>query len=139
MACDSFHFFFSNILLSDSTEIDKNETIGSIECASSSITIDNKAGELARPDFLAGDIVWTKLRGYPAWPSRIERIYGEKNQMAEVWWFNDYRRSKVYKSQLQSFLRNFKANSNAFKHHIGLETAAKEAMMYIGSKFNNLY
>lgn len=83
--------------------------------------------------FSVGDIVWAKLRGSPFWPAKIERIYGTKLQMVEILWFNDYRRSKVYKTQIEQFLPNFAKNSKLFKQHIGLETAAKEAVLYVAS------
>lgn len=81
--------------------------------------------------------VWAKISGHPNWPAKVEQIYGCRLQMAEILWFNDYRRSKVYKSQLQRFLPNEEQHSKLFDGHIGLETAAKEAMLYIASKMNN--
>lgn len=36
-----------------------------------------------------GDVVWAKIGGYPYWPCKVERIYGVRNQMVEVFWSND--------------------------------------------------
>lgn len=99
-------------------------------------TVDN---QIALLDFKIGDVVWSKLSGHPIWPSKIERIYGIKHQMLEIVWFNDYRRSKIYKTQAQKFLPNFQKHAHLFDKHIGLETAAKEAMIYIGSKMNKTF
>lgn len=89
---------------------------------------------VAKIDFKVGDVVWAKIRGCPFWPAKIERIYGVKLQMIEILWFNDYRRSKVYRTQIESFLPNFRKNSKFFKEKVGLETAAKEAVLYMTSK-----
>lgn len=91
--------------------------------------------QIALLDFKIGDVIWAKLSGHPIWPSKIERIYGIKHQMLEIVWFNDYRRSKIYKTQAQ----NFQKHAHLFNTHIGLETAAKEAMIYIGSKMNKTF
>lgn len=85
---------------------------------------------IAEIDFRIGDVIWAKLKGSPYWPAKVERIYGAKNQMMEVLWFNDCRRSKIFKTQGECFLKNFEKNSKFFKTHIGLETAAKEAVMF---------
>lgn len=98
----------------------------------------SNGNEIAIIDFQVNDIVWVKLKGSPFWPAKIERIYGQRNQMLEVFWFNDYRRSKVNKGQAQPFLRNFRKHAKSFNHHIGLEAAAKEAILYGTSTLNHL-
>lgn len=85
---------------------------------------------VALMDFKVGEVIWAKMRGYPAWPAKIERIYGANHQMVEIFWFNDYRRSKILKAQCSKFHSEFETNSKIFNKHIGLETAAKEAMIY---------
>lgn len=88
--------------------------------------------DIAKVDFRVGDVVWAKISRYPHWPAKIERIYGVRNRMVELLWINDYRRTKVYKTQLQDFLKNFDSHREMFLKHVGLEAAAKEAMIYIG-------
>lgn len=84
--------------------------------------------------FRVGQVVWAKLRGFPCWPAKIERIGGEKKQFIEIFWFNDYRRSKVFRSQLFDFHKHFARFAIGFENHIGLETAAKEALIYLSRK-----
>lgn len=93
----------------------------------------SRTNVVALIDFMPGEVVWAKLRGHPMWPAKIDRIYGTKNQMTEVIWFNDYRRSKLLKSQLCKFHANFDEMSKHFEKHVGLETAAKEALIYVMS------
>lgn len=88
---------------------------------------------IAKIDFQSGDVIWAKIKGSPFWPAKVERIYGAKNQMMEIQWFNDYRRSKIFKTQGEHFLENFRKNSKVFDRHIGLETAAKEAVLHATS------
>lgn len=91
------------------------------------------ARTVAKPDFVVGDIVWAKIRGHPFWPAKIENMYGVKNHMCEILWFNDHRRTKVHKATLKFFLPNFDTHKKEFANHIGLETAAKEAVIYATS------
>lgn len=89
-----------------------------------------------RMEFVPGDIVWAKIKGYPHWPAKVERVYGVKNQMVEVFWFNNYKRTRMNKGQLLNFLTNFDRFRPDFVNHIGLEPAAKEAILYLGSQMN---
>lgn len=91
--------------------------------------------EVATLHMKVGDIVWAKLSRAPYWPAKIERVYGIKNQMIEVVWFNEYRRSKIHKGQAEDFLLNFKKHVPKFNDFVGLETAAKEATIYAMSIF----
>lgn len=75
------------------------------------------------------EVVWGKIRGWPHWPARVTSI--EQNKYV-VTWFNDYRKSKLFHTQLFKFYPNFESFSNKFSSSIGLETAAKEALLYIG-------
>lgn len=93
-----------------------------------------KCNQIATLEFKEGDVIWAKNRGFPNWPARIESIYGEKRQLYRIYWFNDYRVSKVFKSQITNFCKNFDENSRLFDSHLGLETAAREALIYLGSK-----
>lgn len=87
-------------------------------------------------DLMPGDIVWAKIKGYPYWPAKIERIFGAKNQMVEVFWFNNYKRTKMCRASCMSFLSNFDRFRSSFNNYIGLEPAAKEAIIYLGSQMH---
>lgn len=95
--------------------------------------LSNQAKQIAHC-FKVGEVVWAKLRGFPCWPARIEKIIGDKKQLIEIFWFNDYRKSKVYRSQIFNFHDNFSQFSKEFESHVGLETAAKEALIYLARK-----
>lgn len=56
--------------------------------------------------------------------------------MVVVVWFNDYRTTKMYKSQIFKFLKNFDTYAVNFKNVVGLEKAAQEAMIYFGSSLS---
>lgn len=86
---------------------------------------------MAKPDFMVGDIVWAKIRGSPFWPAKIERIYGQKYQMAEVYWLNDYRRTKIFITQMKKFYAHFDEFKSTFSNHLGLETAVEEALIIL--------
>lgn len=55
---------------------------------------------VAVPEFKLDEVIWSKLRGWPHWPARI--LSFEENKI-EIYWFNDYRTSKVFKSALFKF------------------------------------
>lgn len=99
--------------------------------------IGTQSNQIEQIDFCIGEVVWAKIRGYPGWPARIESIYGDKRQTFRVYWFNDYRTSNIYRSQIYKFHLNFEQFSKPFDSHIGLETAAREALMYLAKKNNN--
>lgn len=84
--------------------------------------------------YKVGEVVWAKIRGFPGWPARIEDIFGGKRQMFRIFWFNDYRYSNVYINQIFKFHSYFEQFSKPFNSHIGLETAAREALMYIAAE-----
>lgn len=94
----------------------------------------NQSADISTEFFRVGQVVWAKLRGFPCWPAKIERICGEKKHLIEIFWFNDYRRSKVFRSQIFDFNEHFAQFAVELKNHIGLETAAKEALMYLAKK-----
>lgn len=90
---------------------------------------------MAQIDFKIGEIVWAKIKGFPHWPCVIRAFH--KN-MAIVFWFNDYRQTKIYRTQLFKFLPNFDTFSKLFSQKIGLETAAKEALIAYGQQMAQL-
>lgn len=97
---------------------------------------DEKRSQVAVLDFKVGEVIWAKIRGYPGWPARIEQISGEKRLTYRVYWFNDYRTSTVFKSQIFKFHPNFEQYAKEFQSHIGLETAAREALIYLARTEN---
>lgn len=94
----------------------------------------NQSKAVSTEFFRPGQVVWAKLRGFPCWPAKIERICGDKKQLIEIFWFNDYRRSKVFRSQIFDFHKHFAQYAVEFENHIGLDTAAKEALIYLSKK-----
>lgn len=86
---------------------------------------------IAKFEFKIGEAVWCKLKGSSHWPARIISFDGRRY---DVYWFNDYRQSKVYHSQLFKFEPNIHEFSKKFEKIQGLETAAKEALIYLSQK-----
>lgn len=76
--------------------------------------------------FSMDEVVWAKLKGHPAWPAKI---VGFENKRFEILWFNDYRRSKVFRSQLFKF-NNANVEKFSKAKNVGVETAIKEAILY---------
>lgn len=86
----------------------------------------NSQRTIAIVEFNENEVVWAKLKGHPYWPARI--VSFEKNKF-EIFWFNDYRKSKVFRTQLLKFNQtNFEEYSKTKK--IGFEAAVKEAILY---------
>lgn len=104
--------------------------------------------------FLSGDLVWVKLRGWPAWPARvgycelqtancfnlirftnqffsfqINNIISFKPFKCEVEFFNDGRTSNVFASQIEYLFAGFENNPEKIKIHSAINKAAKEAML----------
>lgn len=84
--------------------------------------------------FSVGEIVWARIKGHPHWPARI--VSFPSNKMAWVTWFNDYRKTKLYRTQLFKFLLNFDEFAKRFKDSVGLETAAREALICYGQNIH---
>lgn len=78
--------------------------------------------------FKINEIVWGKIRGWPHWPARITVLEGRRY---EVIWFNDYRKSKLFPSQVFKFTENFEKFAVKFPNSVGLQTAAKEALIFM--------
>lgn len=75
--------------------------------------------DLALVDFKIGEVVWAKIKGFPHWPCIIRNF---DKKMVLVQWYNDYRSTKVYRTQLFKFLENFNEFSKSFNQKIGLDT-----------------
>lgn len=92
------------------------------------------SNQIVKAAFQEGEVVWAKIRGHPFWPATIECFHYGRTQMIDVRWFNDYRKTKLYTTQLQNFFPNYDSHKHLFEHHVGLECAVKEALIYIGHK-----
>lgn len=82
-------------------------------------------------DFKVNEVVWAKIKGHPHWPAKIKCF--PSNRMVTVVWFNDYRTTKIYRTQLFKFLVNFDSFAKNFDSTIGLRAAAQEGLMYYGN------
>lgn len=95
--------------------------------------IENSA--VAVPDLAINEVVWAKIKGANHWPAKILSIQRHTRFVKfEIWWFNDYRKSVVFRSQLFKFYSNFEVFAEKFPSTVGLETAAKEALIYLASQ-----
>lgn len=86
---------------------------------------------VAKPIFNVGEIIWAKIKGHACWPAKIVMVTSKR---ALVYWLNDYRTTNVYLTQLYKFLPHFDEFSKKFSHTVGLECAAKEALILYGQQ-----
>lgn len=100
--------------------------------------IENKLA-IEKPEFQLNDIIWAKIRGHVHWPAKIKNIILSQSSlvMFEIVWYNDYRRSKIHRTQATKFLENFEKFATKFDEVIGLRTAAFEAMYEYRKKIPN--
>lgn len=89
---------------------------------------------VSKIDFTIGEIVWAKIRGSPHWPAKIKSF--PKDRTATVVWFNDYRTTTIFRTQLSKFLVHFDEYSVKFDTTVGLKTAAMEALICLGQNLN---
>lgn len=108
-------------------ELKLNSDVGTKAKSTKQQQFETVTTTVAVPEFKVGEIVWAKLRGWPHWPAKLLAI---ESKRYEIYWFNDYRKSKVFRSQLFKFHDHFSTFSQKFGSSIGLETAAKEALLY---------
>lgn len=99
-----------------------------------SVTKNDITQTVARIEYKINEVVFAKIKGYPHWPAKIKRF--DSNKMVTVVWFNDYRTTKIYKTQLSKFLVNFERLASTFDQHIGLKKAAHEGLIYFGCTMN---
>lgn len=95
------------------------------------VTIQN---QLQVIDFKIEEVVWAKIKGYPHWPAKIKSF--PSNRTAEVVWFNDYRKTKIFRTQLFKFLPHFDTFAKKFDETIGLKKAAQEGLIIYGHSMN---
>lgn len=82
-------------------------------------------------DYKVGETVWAKIKGSPHWPAKIKAL--PSSTKAIVVWFNDYRITKIYKTQMYKFIIHFDQFSKQFDEKVGLRVAAEEALRYYGT------
>lgn len=104
----------SNASSNDSSRSNKNK----------SKTKSTKNKLIRKESYAIGEIVWSHLKGWPAWPCRIEGMIGNR---ASVHWYNDYRKSNVSISSLTKFWIGFEQNKHKFPKRIDIKTACQEA------------
>lgn len=83
---------------------------------------------VARIPFVIGEVVWAKIRGWKHWPAKILSI---SPRQIEVEWFNDYRTTKIFRSQIYKFGPNFQMFAENFDSTVGLREAAEEALLHV--------
>lgn len=108
----------------ESTSIIKNSLIDETETVTTVAVI----------PFTVNEVVWGKIRGWAHWPAKIIRI---ENRRYVVEWFNDYRSTSLFKSQIFKFYPNFSLFADKFNSTVGLKDAAHEAMLYLKSQKKN--
>lgn len=84
--------------------------------------------------FRVSEVVWAKIKGSVPWPARIKSF--PSNRMVIVVWLNDYRTTKIYRTQIFKFLTNFDTYAKNFDKTVGLKKAAQEGLMLYGSMIN---
>lgn len=94
----------------------------------------NNENAVSTINFKVGDIVWAKIKGHPHWPAEIKSMPSER--FAVVYWFNDYRTTKISRNQLFTFLSNYDNFSSKFDRTVGLKAAATEALIRLGNNLN---
>lgn len=104
------------------------------EQATNTLTELNENNVVVALDYSLNEVVWGKIRGWPHWPARITSIEGRR---FEIQWFNDYRKSKLFRTQLFKFYKNYDEFSKLFEQKVGLETAAKEAVIFLANAAKN--
>lgn len=118
----------------DSQHVKKKKTVKGTVIETMDISSDDSNPlTVAVMPFAVGEVIWGKLHGWPFWPAKILAI---NNQRIEVEWFNDYRTTKLFKSQICKFYTNYDVFSEKFDSTVGLKVAAMEALEYIASKLN---
>lgn len=81
--------------------------------------------------FKIGDVVWGKIQGWPHWPAKVTKIFPRQY---EVEWFNDFRTTKLYRSQIYKFGPNFEIFADKFDSTAGLREAAEQALIFFSKR-----
>lgn len=124
---------------SDSSQQEENNSV--VEPKEPNLSLDHANSNADIPltvsiiDYKINEVVWAKIKGYSFWPGKIKSF--PSSQTAEIVWFNDYRRTKVFKTQMKKFLPHFEECAKKFDDVVGLRCAAQEGLIYFGSTMNN--
>lgn len=126
-----------NRTVEDKNKNPKMPTTADAQKVANEVQIESSSSEstIARIDFKVNEVVWAKIKGSVHWPAKIKSFPSSK--MVIVVWFNDYRTTKIYRTQLFKFLQNFDLYAQNFDNTVGLKTAAYEGLMYLGNSFAN--
>jgi len=63
-----------------------------------------------------GDIVWTKLRGFPWWPGKVDKIQDKSKEIKyNIRFIGDNSIAYVNKDQIQSFIEGIKNDFSNIK------------------------
>lgn len=81
---------------------------------------------IATQPFKVGEVIWGKIRGWNHWHCKIITILPRRY---EVIWYNDFRVTKLYRSQIYKFVPNFDLFAEKFDTTVGLRQAAEQAML----------
>lgn len=92
---------------------------------SSTINGLNRSMAISTQPFKVGEVIWGKIRGWPHWPGKIVHVFP---QQFEVIWYNDFRVTKLYRSQIYKFAANLQIFAEKLDTTIGLREAAEQAM-----------
>lgn len=115
-------------------KIAKNTCIETLENENIDISAEtvlkNPTKTIAKLSYAVGEVIWGKIRGWPHWPAKVVQNHG---RLIEVEWFNDYRTTKLYHTQMFKFYPNYDVFAEKFQTSVGLKTAATEALIYIMS------
>lgn len=96
----------------------------------------NPVNAVANLDWRVGEIIWAKIKGWPTWPGQIKSFPSAR--MVEVIWLNDYRKTRLYRTQMFKFLNNFDRFAVDFDNVVGLEGAAREGLIKYGESVGAL-
>lgn len=110
----------------------RQKDIGKAERPHSENSSNSCNTNVAKFQFSLNEIIWGKIRGSAHWPAKVINIKPIRNTTQyEVVWMNDYRKTKLFHSQMYKFHSNFDEFSAK------CSTAVKEALIYL-SRTKNL-
>lgn len=82
---------------------------------------------VATNPFRVDEVIWGKIRGAHHWPAKVLSF---KDRRIFVEWFNDYRTTGLFRSQIYKFGPNFPIFTEKLDDVVGLRGAVEEALRY---------